>query len=1147
MTLASQDETYQALTGRVIPNKEFDLAYKEFQQVIADAYAERNIKANMIGPRPEDALVAARSDLETVYKKMLPHFKASVLASEFPNDFSTLNSVEELRAMVAKIHAAVSIVNYRSSAIHEAFGAMAVSMHSYPSEEDYFLDLSNRPLFAVQYTKIQPFLAQIDEKYTVDFVESLESASDYVIALNDILALEPLLQEEAERFLKNKVESLLAKQAILSVVPKPTQQHFSLAINPEDTTLLRGKLKQISEKLRQMKAPETTQAEKQLEEQKNAKEQELAAVEVKIKAFVDTLAQPNPVNVDNSVLQELLDTRRQLKTDIEQIAERQKTVPGHATKEIDTKANSFVEALSSLPLSQDSLAVLTATIAAMEVQIARIGIDDRDQVMTALEEVRKDFTANLKTVVTELEITTGLTAGSLGDSFAAINVQFNGYYDAVVTSVYPISYLQLASERLYEISDVLQKYKNPGHVSQTPETRQAKAKAFARQLDGLAYYDPRTAKKALQLINELQAEVTGIGRTSRTIIMAKLNEIRSELGADLLAAADNAEFRLGLKPNTLAKSISDRFEIFYAGFITSLADVSDQAGLSLLTDTSGTAKRLAREEQRLITIKTDNQEAARAQAAIFGMTHRDADRINYLFATLANDVLKAKTTDSETPLLDIKAKLLEHYQKLRPYLVENSELAEEFDESYLSSLTTEEELDEAIENLQGVQGLVNFHPGIYDKLEQMSWDIDWEDDTIFEDTEEGNKNREKFLYLFAELQPYLVQISSTYWPSSFVRELRTGKDFQAALDGIVDMKGKLDELVEGFKHAHALKQGIAEERVNYFTAKLVEEKKAAAGKIEKFKSDTFDNYLHAEVLSQFEELGPYAGLFLKLIEPEFLEKKAELFKDITMEVDIPKVIAEKIEAILPEIVNRHVASKEAYAALNRSLQQLKGFIAKENAHPKPIANPLRVEKLAWMEEFQHELMKTEQYAAQETVASHQQELNVFLSEECKDYDVAIAVYDSLTQMKNYIIYEKGNPLEEQAKLIEIERMQKVLYNDSIVSGSPGRRLAEVKAYVTTAATFEEVMTKNSDNIFMQLFNGLRTFLFGWKSKEQTLFESFKTTLTGIKEITPPEHAVPVEVDNLQVVVGGEPVVMPHEDEVEDLEHSHEQPPAISVF
>ncbi|KTD03017.1 hypothetical protein [Legionella feeleii] len=1163
-TLAAQDETYQALTGHVIPNKDFELAYKQFQQVIADAYKERNMRVNTIGPRPQDALVAAKYDLEAAYKKMLPYLKASSLAGEFPEDFSELDSAEELSTLVAKVHAAASIVNYRSSLVYEALGAMALEMQKYPDEEDYFTPLVNRPLFTSQYTKIQPFLAQIDAKYTVNFAESLESPEDYVAAFHEILALkdqvESLLHEEAERVLNEKVESLLAGPAIPPVAQKPVQQHFHLAINPEDTALLRSKLEKISEILGQKKAPETAQTTKQLEEQRNAKEQELAAVQIKIKAFVDSLNQPNAASVDSTVLQGLLDTRRQLTTELATIAERQKAIPGNATKEVDTKAKAFLEALSSLPLSRDSLIVLTATIAVIEAQMARVGVDDRDQVMASLEKVRKDFTADLKTAVAELETTQGLTAGSLSDSFTAINVQFSGYYDAVVTSVYPTSYLQLVSERLYEISDHLQKYKNPAHAAQTPEERQAKAKVFARQLDGLAYYDPRTAKKALQIINELQAEIAGIGKTSRTIIMAKLNTIRSELGADLLAAADNAEFRLGLKPNTLAKSISDKFEAFYEGFITSFAEVSDQAGLSLLTDTSGTAKRLAREEQRLNAIKADTQGAAQVQAAIFGMPHRDADRINYLFATLANDVLKAQATDSETPLLDIKARLLEHYQKLRPYLLENSELAEEFGESYLSSLTTEEELTEAIENLQGTQGLVNSHPGTYDKLEQMYWDIDWEEDTIFEDNEAGKKNREKFLRLFAELQPYLVQISSTYWPSSFVRELRTGKDFQAALDGIVGrkgqdgvvgMKGQLEELVEGLKNAHALKQGIAEERVKHFTAKLAEEKKAAAEKVEKFKSDTFDNYLHAEVLSQFEELGPYASLFLKLIEPDFEKEKAKLLEDITMDKDIPKAIAEKIEALLPEIVLLHTAGKEAYAALHNSLQQLNGLIAKENAYPKPIENPLRAEKLAWMEAFQSELMKTEQYGTVEAVTGIQNELQEFL-DECNDYDIAIKTYETLMQMNAYIEHQEDDKTPDtQAKIDEIGRMQHMLSNDDLAHLTPARRLTEVKAHLKNS-NCETVLTKNSDGILMQLVNTLRAFLFGWKSPEQTMFDSFTATLSTMKETHPrPAFSVEASVvvneessslpeENTLVVVGGEPAVGLLEDDVED-QHGHPVP------
>lgn len=1229
--LAFQRNTaYRELFGGTnLQNIEFSRAYKKFCTAITAAYEDSAARERLdVLARREDALMRAKDRLQSAYAKLYPVLATSPLAAEFPKDFiSECGSEHDLTIAIANLHEAYALVVSQPG----AYTQLKIMGAQFEANANYFDDEQNQQAFIVLYKKLQPYLAQLDEKYNADaFIQALKQGPHFASALQalydltlvdhlepfkhiatqldanehyfdelqnrqDFIVLYKKLQpylvkldpkyntdtfvqalEEADYFdaepyvsalrdisnlpnLRSRLEALVVKEDALPPAPEkiaqvrvipsvPTPEQAAAMVSIEDS------LTRISAKFQELKAPETAKSIAKIEEEKKAKEKDLSELTVKISNLVNGLTASN---VDSPALQDMLDTQQRLTNELAGIEKRLESA-SQVTKELDAQAKSLVKDLRSLPFSTDSITALRLTVTALEVQISRVAEDDPEQVRAALEVVRAEFRVHLQTAATQVEQAEGLAAGSLTESIAAINAQFDQYYDGLVTSFYPVSYLQLASEKLYQIADQLQKQKNPGYVLQTPEAIQQKAKAFAQQLDGLAYYDPRLLKKVMGSINQLYAQAAGIGTVSREIILANLKEIRSELGSELIAAADNAEYHLGLKPGTLATPISERFDDFYTGFITSIVateetkETKDQDDLALLIDSTLTKKRLAKEQQRLAQIQSD-QEAARVEAFIFGTPHQDADTINFYFAAINKEILNADAL--ETPLLDIKERLQAYYAVLRPYILERSELAEEFGEDYISSCETEEDLREAIDTLQNEQRFVNVYPGIYDQLSELAWQVSEEEDepTPFADTEVGHRNRERFLRLYEELSPYLVRISGSYWPSSFVRELQTPQDFHNALKGILAAGKKLEELVEGLKDANALKQKVAQERILYFSTKLAEEKTAAVERVKKFKSDTFDNYLDAEVFSKFTKefegtLGLYLPLFLEHMKPDFLAAKEELLKDITMEQKIAKEIASSIDAIVPTIVANHDAGRQAYAALNASLQQLNGLIAKENSY-KPNNNPLRAEKLAWMEAFHEELMKIEQYRTIEAVTSAHKELQDFL-DECNDYDIAIKTYETLMQMNAYIVHqEDGKTVDAQAKIDEIGRMQRMLANDDLAHLTPARRLTEVKAHLKNS-NCETVLSKNSDGILMQLVNALRAFLFGWKSPEQTMFDSFKTTLSSMKE-TPPKPAVSVEessipVDNSRAAVGSEPVVMPREDEVENANEHHE-PLTISLF
>lgn len=174
-----------------------------------------------------------------------------------------------------------------------------------------------------------------------------------------------------------------------------------------------------------------------------------------------------------------------------------------------------------------------------------------------------------------------------------------------ITSLKDTSYLQLIAESLYQIPVKLNKLKaEPDTPEPSKEEIDANVKAFVEGLNGLSF-GPGSVKKILTTAAKLQMQLSDIGKEGRELTMGRLKEIQAEFGTILMAAADNAEFHLGLKPGTYSRTVSERFEKFYSSLIVNLPLEKDQTGLELLIDTTSTQKRLAREMERLERVKED--------------------------------------------------------------------------------------------------------------------------------------------------------------------------------------------------------------------------------------------------------------------------------------------------------------------------------------------------------------------------------------------------------------------------------------------------------------------------------------------------------------------------------------------------------------
>ena len=667
-----RNSAYRELFGGTnLQNTSFSRTYKKFCTVIAEAYENGAIKKQVdILERSsfDDPLLSYQEKIQNVYSKLYPVSFTSSLQTEFPNDFiSRCNTEQELQTAISSLHEAYAIVVSQPG----AYAQLRFMASLLDANKNYFNELPNRLAFIALYKKLQPYLAQLDEKYSTDeFIQALEEADlnlePYESALRDITNL-PDLEARLEALVREENRSPSTPKKIVqdpSIFSAPSQDQIAAIETIENS------LNRISVKFRKLKASETAKNMAQIVSEKKTKANELANITNKISNLVKGLDQ---TKINSQTLQEMLDTHQKLTIELSEIQKRKKNTVNNATKELDTQAKALMAGLKNLPFNIDSITALRLTVTALEAQISRVGSNEPDQIRTALEIIRAEFRSHLQIAASHLELAEGLEKGSLAETVFSVNTLFENYYDYLITSFHPISYLQLASEKLYQIADQLQKRNDPNYIPQTAEIIQQKSQSLAQKLDDLPYYDPNMAKKVLETINQLQAQVTQVAMVSGKIVMNKLKEIRSELGVQLVTAADNADFHLGLKTEKLAKPISECFDNFYTDFITAIETTNDQTDLILLTDTTLTEKRLAKGQQRLAEIKSD-QEAARIEALIFGPPHKDADTINFYFATLNREVLNAGA--SKTPLLAIKNKLQAYFTVLRPYLVEGQELAD---------------------------------------------------------------------------------------------------------------------------------------------------------------------------------------------------------------------------------------------------------------------------------------------------------------------------------------------------------------------------------------------------------------------------------------------------------------------------------------
>jgi|GEM_PF-4500573 len=253
------------------------------------------------------------------------------------------------------------------------------------------------------------------------------------------------------------------------------------------------------------------------------------------------------------------------------------------------------------------------------------------------------------------------------------------------------------STALYQIAPKLREL-NPDteHFSQPGDGQiQAQARAFIDGFSGLSY-GPESVKKILRQINEFNTQLSIIGQESRSLLMSQLIP---NLGAELIAMADNSELNIGFKPGAFSSSATQQFNEFYHSLINS-QPLREQDRLKLLIGTAVTQKRIQKYQQQLEQA-LGSQEAEQVEASIFGKDvpgRRQPGSFEKLSELHAQKQSAPVFTYNDKKT---KTDFLEYYQEIQPYLVQ---IDYKYDtSSFLRSLRTAADFDKALTEIIGMK------------------------------------------------------------------------------------------------------------------------------------------------------------------------------------------------------------------------------------------------------------------------------------------------------------------------------------------------------------------------------------------------------------------------------------------------------------
>lgn len=343
----------------------------------------------------------------------------------------------------------------------------------------------------------------------------------------------------------------------------------------------------------------------------------------------------------------------------------------------------------------------------------------------------------------------------------------------------------------------------------------------------------------------------------------------------------------------------------------------------------------------------------------------------------------------------------------------------------------------------------------------------------------------KFLKAYEQIQPILKKIDIKYDRASFLRTLQKPGDFNQAIQEILglDSKLELERYVVAATHTREKEIARCAKRLAYFNEQLKIEQSLALDKVTAFKNKVFENYLNANVASQFEKaLGLYTEPFMKNISVKFVERQADILAGIGMNDDIELLVAARIDDIIKEGLLRPLMS--AYEGLNTSLKRLALSIEIEESLAGE--NPCRQEKLGVLraEALRLSELTSNAEMSVEAIVDHKAKAD-FLLDNVNEYNAMIKIYDLLDDMKVYL--EVHQDTNSAAKIAEIDALQNLLKADK----KPRERWQDLEARGTSHES-KNILLQNADNVFVKMLKSLWSFITGWENKDHkaSMFHKF---------------------------------------------------------
>lgn len=615
-----------------------------------------------------------------------------------------------------------------------------------------------------------------------------------------------------------------------------------------------------------------------------------------------------------------------------------------------------------------------------------------------------------------------------------------------------INYLELIAKQLYQIPAALKKFNSDS--APTDEQIESQVRNFIDGLQGLSI-GPGSANKILKSISLVQTQISSIGEESRKLAFNQLKNIRAQLGAELIEAADLAEFNLGLKSGTLSTTVEKSFNEFYKAMLYSLVD--DEQLLDLIFDVTVSQKRLMQEKTRLKEVWLDTK-AETQRRILFGDDYAKDELIYNAFKELQNT---AKELDVFTPDLEVQQEEIAfqeleiNYSQLQPYL---QKIDPKFDEHYCDGKTSRQEIQEVLDEIFSSQHLINNPTGWFSQLKDFSLQVNFKKDI----------SKEQFLNYYKELQPFLVQIDSSYNLNYFLRQLQTPKDFKDALAKIIELEPKLEQLIQGMEDSNQIRASLCQERIEYISTKL--------------HKDLMDEIFVKWETNIQRNLGPFAGVFLKEISSEMKALKTTL---ATLSVDeLQSIGIEKFNAIK----SKFSSQEQAWTDLNKLVAKITASLTNENKLP---TNPVRVEKIVLLRALKSELTNLDnlEHNSVETIESLKNSATESLMS-ITNFDRIIEISELLILLKENANLKKNDALK-YAQLSQLEKMENILFNPK---EDLNLRLTEIVALASSPECKKILLKSDSNDTFKKALDKI----LDTESKDLGIFKRFKEKLQGAK-------------------------------------------------